>query len=1204
MLLKKLELQGYKTFASRTEFLFDSGVTAIVGPNGSGKSNIADAIRWVLGEQRQSNLRIKRTEDLIFAGSRLRPRQSMAEVAITLDNSTHWLPVDYDEVHIVRRVYRSGESEYLLNGARMRTRDITEMLEKGGLSRDSYVVIGQGLVDAALSLRPIERRSLFEVAAGIRLYQAKKDEALSKLEDTHLNLVRISDIIAEITPRLASLQLQAQRAEEHQVLSRDLGELLRVWYGFHWQQAWARLQEIEAHQAEVTEFLTHQRTIIAATTQRLAGISTAQAAWRERLSVWHQESSQLHRQTDEKDRELAVVQERYRLLLPQERQTLEEIAELQRQRQAQEERVREATTSAQSLSAERREAEAALARVRARWEEAKRQRDKLNGVWQVTREAMYQAAAAASDAENRRAALAERHDELRAQVTRQRETIEAQERALQTLQDQLDRHQQQESALQTQIETAEGELRHLHDEVAARQEQRLTLQREQQRRAQEIVALRHRQQIVGRMRDELSGYYPGVRAVLQAAERGDLRGVHGPVVRLLQIRAELDAAIEVALGAHLQDVVVETWQDAEAAIALLKRANGGRATFLPLDTMRASPGGSAPRGEGVLGMASELVQFAPRYATIFDHLLGQTIVVTDLKVAHRLLRELRGNLRIVTLEGELVLASGSVSGGSRQMGDGKIALEREWQEIPDALAALQNAEAVLAAQQRELDSNVRRLEQDVTAAEGKLRTLRAAQERHRQEGARLAQAAQHARDEIAYQQSSVQRAELEIVAFDQRRDELAQKERAARDEQAALAARMAELEQQIAALDSDTLRQEISAAETALALAARNHESTIKGLQEQRDALQRLAGQVEIKAKHLAGLRDEIAAAMRQMTRLGEETAVLRARLDDLRREIEPAEDEVKRLDEEERAAKETLEQAHEGVRELEMRQQELLLQRRGVQEELDRLQRQIEDDLGPIPLPHRYPLQLSFTLDRQERRLVEVSVLPESLEADIRELRARVRRLGGFNPNAPAEYRDTLERHTFLSTQAADLEKATQSLQQIIAELDEVMEREFKQTFRAVAEAFSDYFALLFGGGSAKLVLTEPDAISETGVEIIARPPGKRQQSLALLSGGERALTAAALLFAILKTRPLPFCVLDEVDAMLDEANVGRFRDALVAMAKDTQFIVITHNRHTINAANTIYGISMRQDGVSTALSLRLDEAERESAVQPAETR
>ncbi len=1204
MLLKKLQLQGYKTFASRTEFVFDSGVTAIVGPNGSGKSNIADAIRWVLGEQRQSSLRIKRTEDLIFAGSRLRPRQGMAEVAITLDNSTHWLPVDFDEVYIVRRVYRSGESEYLLNGARIRAREIIEMLEKGGLSRDSYVVIGQGLVDAALSLRPIERRSLFEVAAGIRLYQAKKDEALSKLEDTRLNLVRISDIIAEITPRLASLQVQAQRAEEHQVLSRDLDELLRLWYGFHWQQGWTRLQEIEAQQAEITEFIAHQRANIAAATQRLARIGAAQAALRERLSAWHQESSALHRQIDEKDRALAVVKERHRLLLPQEQQTLEEIAELQCQRQAQEERVRETTASAQSISAEQQQAEVALAALRTRWEEAKRQRDTLNRVWQQTREAIYGAAAAASDAENRRAALAERHSELRALVARQREAIVAQERILAELQDQLAHHQQQELAREAQIRTAEEELRRLRDEVTAQQEQKLALQREGQRRAQEIAALRHRQQIVARMRDELSGYYPGVRAVLQAAERGDLRGVHGPVVRLVQIRAELDAAIEVALGAHLQDVVVETWQDAEAAIALLKRANGGRATFLPLDTIRAGRAGSAPRGEGVLGMANQLVQFDPRYATIFDHLLGQTVIVTNLKVAHRLLGELRGNLRIVTLEGELVLASGAVSGGSRQATDGKIALEREWQEIPDALAALQNVEAVLVAQQRELDGNLRQSEQAIAAADAELRALRIEQERQRRAGARLAQEAQHARDEIVYQQSTMQRAESELATFDQRRDELTQKERAARDNQAALASRLAELEQQMAALDSDTLRQEISAAQTALALAVRNHESTIRELQEQRDALQRLAGQTEIKARRLAELRNEIAAAARQMTRLGEETDALRVRVDELRREIEPAEDEVKRLDADERVAREAADQAHEKLRELEMREQELVLRRKSAQEELDRLQRQIEDDLGPISLPHRYPLQLSFTLDRQERQLVEVSVLPESLETDIRELRARIRRLGGFNPNAPAEYRDTLERHTFLSTQAADLEKAIQSLQQVIAELDEVMEREFRQTFRAVAEAFSEYFALLFGGGSARLVLTEPDALNETGVEIIARPPGKRQQSLALLSGGERALTAAALLFAILKTRPLPFCVLDEVDAMLDEANVGRFRDALVAMARDTQFIVITHNRHTISAANTIYGISMRQDGVSTALSLRLDEAERKIAAEPADTR
>jgi chromosome segregation protein len=468
-------------------------------------------------------------------------------------------------------------------------------------------------------------------------------------------------------------------------------------------------------------------------------------------------------------------------------------------------------------------------------------------------------------------------------------------------------------------------------------------------------------------------------------------------------------------------------------------------------------------------------------------------------------------------------------------------------------------------------------------------------------------------EEVAWHGNAAQRAEKEVVALDTREQGLRQQLEAAERQRSALADELESRQKQLEALPVEELQRASLAAESEVASVARIYQEQERALQGERRNQQRLDEQLAAKTQRRAELQADIENALMRLGKIQGEAAILRQRLDGLRQQIEPAEDQVVSLDRSEKQARDGQEQSRSRLHELETEGQQIALDHRLAQDELQRLQKQIEEDLGPVTLPQRYPQQLRLSLDNSESKLPPLAILPDNLEADIRELRARVRRLGGFNPNAPSEYKELLERHTFLANQSADLEKAIESLHKVIAELDEVMEREFAQTFAAVAQAFSEYFTLLFGGGTAKLTLAdaEESAASDAaasdaadsgaaapGIEIIARPPGKRLQNLALLSGGERALTASALLFAILKIKPLPFCVLDEVDAMLDEANVGRFRDALREMSARTQFIIITHNRHTINAADTIYGISMRQDGVSTALSLRMEEAEREAGL------
>jgi len=1195
MLLKRLTLQGYKTFAVRTEFEFDSGITAIVGPNGSGKSNIADAIRWVLGEQRPSNLRIKLREDLIFAGSRQRPRQGMAEVSITLDNAAHWLPLDYEEITIRRRLYRSGESEYRVNGARMRARDIAEILTKGGLSRDTYVVIGQGLVDAALSLRPIERRSLFEAAAGISGYQSRKEEALRRLEETRLNLVRINDILTEIAPHLARLQAQAQRAEEHTLLTRDLKELLRIWYAYHWQRRWADLQQAETREAELTEFLTHHQVHIKDIEEQLKDLSSTQAALRRNLSLWHQESSRLHAQIEEKSRNLAVMQERHRLLSSQHAELEREISQLEPQYVRHTKEIEAIQLELTRLASEREQAATSLRQARAKWEKNKRNREQLDHKLRQAQKQALRIAMVMADHKSRLSELAQQRTETVAESQQLRKAISKRKAILaklaETLQAQLIEERETQSILdemEIKCTRARGTLEEHHEH-----QERLDakLQAIQQKRS----TLYARQRMLQRMRDEFTGYHAGVRSILDASARGQLEGIHGPIVRLMRSDPKFDAAIEVAVGSHLQDIIVDHWTDAEAAIALLKRTRGGRATLLPLDSIQPLPPPTITKVKGIVGLASQLIEFDRTYQKAFDLLLNRTLIITGLAAARQLVHRLDGNLRLVTLDGDLVTSNGSVSGGSRQETDGRITSERDWREIPRQLAALNAQKGELENRQQQEAQILHQLAAELEEITQEIAHLRKSAASKSEERDRLEQRQERLREEIAWYDHSLQRLDAAVDAFQARAGQLEADLQSAEKDRAAAANITSSLQEQLERFTSSESQRKIASLETALALAERNQAHQESLLQNQQLVQQRLATQISSKKARAIEMESTIQQISKRIQELQAQTSTLRTQLEALRRRIEPTERQVTALDQEERAAHADEERAHARLYELERQAQQASLEKRHLRDELNRLEEEIGKELGPVPLLTWHPRQLRLGLEEIEPGLPNVTMLPNNLEGEIKELRARLRRLGTINPNAPKEYRKEQERHTFLSSQAADLEKASQSIRDVISELDDIMQHKFIETFSAVAREFTAYFNLLFGGGTAKLTLTDPNDLDNTGVEIIARPPGKRLQSLALLSGGERALTATALLFAILKTNPLPFCVLDEVDAMLDEANVGRFRDILQEMSRQTQFVVITHNRHTINAANTIYGISMRRDGVSAVLSLRLDEAEQQ---------
>ncbi len=1203
MRLKQLDLQGYKTFASKTEFVFQDGITAIVGPNGSGKSNIADGIRWVLGEQSYSTLRARRTEDMIFSGSERRARQGMAQVTLTLDNTSGWLPIEFSEVTIERRAYRSGENVYYLNGNRVRLRDITELLGHSGLGRRTYTVIGQGLVDRALSLGPGQRRALFEEAAGIAVYQGKRADTLRKLERTQQNVVRVNDIINEIAPRLRHLERQAKRAQEQKDISARLGELLRIWYGYRWRegtQALRRARTVARHRQESLQAL---QSDVDAVIQEMTELRTRRETLRASLSQWHRQSSELHAQAEVLQREMAVGEERARLLRAQHKELLTELGPLKVNRQEQAARVEAAQAELARLQAEVTERQTAVIAARSRLDAHQAERKLLLSALTAAQDRAFALSTDLADRENRRAQIEERQAEISCErashsekVAQLQADLSAVESTQVGLQEQLARLKVAEIALQAQRTDEETRLTRVK---ASCQE----LQAQLAAARQEEALLQDRRDFLARMREEGEGFYAGVRAVLRAARPGGkvaLKGIVGVLAGLVEVPAGLERAVEAALGARLQNVVVETWNDAVAAIEYLNKVRGGRATFLPMDVLRSRQPlrTSAVAGSrGVVGLASELVVFEERLRPVVELVLGQTLVVEDVAAARRAFDRLTGGFKIVTRAGEVLRSDGAVTGGTRRAArDGAVLTrEREWRDLPAQFSALAEKIEALARDltaAEEEKSSVEMSLSEVLAQAERLAARRTAlaqslAEQDREAG-RLAQ-------EVKWLQELIQQATVEAETLQARDRDLDAEREAMWQEQTQVQEQIAALQKKLDDLSTGDLLVEVNRLETDLAVADQAQAGQEAILDSHRATLEQLGAQVggrQSRTETLARQADEESARLADLT--GRHWAVSEE-LSSVQGRIVPAEKEIANLEAHRAELDSQQDNLRERSRQHEARHNQAMLEVTRRQEEMAALKRQIEDGLGlvEVEMDERSWDQPPLPLRPIVSTLPAVEELPEGLEEEMRHLRAQLRRLGAVNPNAPAEYAEQLERHTFLVSQAEDLQQAAAQLREVIAELDRLMEKTFRETFDAVAEAFSGYFARLFGGGSARLVLTDPDNGMESGVEIIARPPGRRTQGLALLSGGERALTATALIFAILKVNPPPFSVLDEVDAMLDEVNVGRFVELLREQAQVSQFIVITHNRATMEAANVLYGVTMGDDSVSRVYSKKLEDDE-----------
>jgi len=1187
--LKSLELHGYKTFASRTLFEFADGITAIVGPNGSGKSNFADSLRWVLGEQSHNLLRAKKTEDMIFAGSEQRTRSGMASVTITFDNISGWLPVDFTEVAVTRRAYRDGHNEYLLNGQTVRLKDINELLAQSGLSERTYTILGQGMVDASLALKADERRRLFEEAAGIGLYRSRREESLRRLESTQHNLERVLDILAELEPRLRGLERQARRAQDYLQLQADLKLVLREWYGYHWHRSQMELTEAQSNARQHEAKLTDARQNFNNLTNGFSSTRARLLELRGRLNEWHRQSAGLHNQSESINRELAVLEERRRSLTERSANAVSEQQRLSDEERAAGERVEEARLEFGRTQAEAEDAKVqesgARAALSARQFERAGVEQKLNTARQNL-----------NTLNSRRANHQAHLNELKTRIDSQRDKLKAADiviatadetfRAAEKKQVNAQKNRQQAEAA---FHQAEADLVTVRQKVNELETTRRARQDERNARAGEQTRLQAQLEVLEQAEKSLSGFADGARFLMDAAQKSKLNGTQALLSAALDVPAEYEAAIAAALGDAFDVVVIESAKGVDEALELLEKATG-RAVILPPGTAIASTA-DAPSGDNVIGLASSLVKTNSELRAAVEMLLGCTVVVKDRSTARTLWAQ-NPALRFVTLAGEVFRQDGLIAAG-RETRVSALSRPREKRELTERLAKAINALNILIETLAGLSADLNAGQKEIVTREEALRQARKVLNDVTQAEQQASLAVESARRQRDFQSGQKETLTKEVAASERDRTEttlmLEDVEERIADAQDILR----KVNGQMAGLALDELTEQVTywAARVSVSQRTVNDARARQGDREQ--VLERVIRQQAAEKQRQIEIESAFGKLENEKSGLQMREKDLQEQIEALHVLIEPAEMDLAEAERQETALQEQEVAAQRALASVERIHSQMQIELNRKHEALESLKRRVEEDFGLVQFEYEAPITgaVPLPLGDMVETLPFVTELSPDLEDSLNQKRAQIRRMGAVNMEAQQEYESVKERFGFMNIQVDDLKQAEADLREVITELDELTKREFFKTFEAVATEFKTIFTRLFGGGSARLVLTDPDNLTETGIDIEAKLPGRREQGLSLLSGGERSLTAISLVFALLKVSPTPLCVMDEVDAMLDEANVGRFRDLLADLSQTTQFIVVTHNRNTVQVADVIYGITMGRDSASQQISLKLDE-------------
>ncbi len=1194
--LESIELQGFKTFATLSRLEFPGRVTAIVGPNGSGKSNIADSIRWVLGEQSYSLLRAKRTEDMIFSGSEQKPRAGMASVSIIFDNEDEWLPIDYSEVSISRRAYRDGQNEYLLNGQKVRLKDITELLAQTGLSERTYTVIGQGLVDVALALRPDERRKLFEEAAGIGLYRSRKEESLRRLENTHKNLDRIKDILTEIRPRLRSLENQSKRYEEYQRLRDDLKVLLQEWYGYHWHQKQQDLRNARNEYAYQEKRLNTLRSKYADDEQKVKEAREQLQKNRSEYEAAHSELAEFHHQSEQASRELAILDER-RSSYNHQKSNLEiDIAHV-------EEEIKELESQELNYQSE----------IKLRSSEHDSAAEEMNAVKEKLSEISLKKALAENELketrdkrialETEKVRISARIEELSNRVNTLEEEKTKIATALTSINNDKGEIQARLNDLSGEIETKETELSGISDDLEEKNKQIEEIKKKYQKMERE-VSIRETERAKSQAQLEvlmqaeaaLSGFSESSKNLVEESREGRLPKGIEPLSKFLLVEEKYEKAIGAALG-ELSDLLIVPSEGKDIVIEYLEsRENDRVAIVIEGQNSSKRRQGDFKKVKGFIGFADEIITVDLHYRHFTDVLLSDILVVEDRRSALEIQPLLDEHQKVVSLQGLVLQANGIMISGQSASGK-KISRTRRQSEMREEQIALNEKIVNLVDEKSKLEKSISDLEKSLDVSQHKRVEVEESLNRTRQRYQKEKDTITRLLEQLNWHDERTGEIEKIVIETEDKLQVNQERLNVINHQIAELMEEEKRITEIIGGFPVFEAQQELNQWQT-------HHIVAENALKTSKQRYQDHQKRIEEARQRLATYQSRMTEISSGLSEIKEKAGELKIKIDDIKQTIEIIEnDRIDPLSIKGEQAEKSVseleklsEHSHQQViiAERQFTQYELALDRRN--DQLEHLQERIEDDFGLVSFDYerevngRKPLPFENGIVES---LPKVEELTDGIEDDIKRLKMHLRRIGSINPEAQQEYFEVKERFEFLTEQIQDLEKASEDLQTVINELDALMERDFVKTFKKVNQEFSSYFTRLFNGGEAKLLFSDEEEPVEGGVDIEARLPGRRSQGLAVLSGGERSLTAVALIFALLKVSPTPFCILDEVDAMLDESNVGRFIGLLKELSQNTQFVIITHNRHTVQAADVIYGVTMGRDSTSQMISLKLEDVD-----------
>ena len=1181
MILKALEMQGFKSFPDKTVLEFNKGITAVVGPNGSGKSNISDAVRWVLGEQSTKTLRGSKMEDVIFSGTDVRKAKGFAEVTLRLDNTDRSLNKDSDEVSVTRRYYRSGDSEYLVNGESARLRDVNELFMDTGLGRDGYSIVGQGKIADMVSPKASERRDMLEEAAGISHFRYRRGDAIKRLAQAEENLVRLRDILSELESRVGPLKAQSEKAQKFIVLAGERKNLeIGIWLntidktGEKMRDQEHKIEIAEASHKEAQDELSKIGEMIDKAADGTRDINIKLEEIRNSASGFEEKLSDIDSQI--KVAENSILHNN------------ETIERINRDKAAENE-------TEQNIDAAVSAARECIQKAEEQIADATRQMDELSKQEETYRLSSSEFSDRAAALSGEISALSVRLADCRVTAETANSSIEEIRSRISAIDESMGTRKDDYDALLKRKADAEAELKEIQDEIVSVKNaiDGYTLRFENRGKKADNVKLaidekqrelhkgQDRVRLLEDLEKNMEGYFGAVKAVMKESGRGALRGIYGPVSQLITVKDKYSAAIETALGAAVQNIVVDNETDAKRAMGFLKERRAGRATFLPITAIKGRVLSEQGLDDqyGFVSIASDLVSYDNKYSEIIRWLLGRTAVAEDIDSAIAIAKKYSYRFRIVTLDGQVINAGGSMTGGSRVQNAGILSRGNEIERLKGSLASMQKELDGMLSDYKLLSEDASAAKAELEGAEGDL--LRAKEENIRREGE-----LKLASDKLASVSSGVKELLEEKETLEKRIESVSSGAEAARSQIDELKETLENKEKELESITGDS-----------------------KTLQKNREEVASKAAEIRLR---IVSLQKDVEANTDEITRLKNRKTGHLDRLSELDgeiREIEEKNDELRALTERLSADEKALKANHGDAQnqinelisqrdELEKQANDLRLHERAKSEERERLSGDIARlEERKIAMRNEYDnltskLYDEYQLTRREAAALEIEIDDYSLAAKrLAELKSQIRALGSVNVSAIEEYKEVSERYEFLSGQINDVETSRAELNKMIDDLTGKMAEQFREQFNRINSCFGQTFIELFGGGKAELRLEDERDVLGSDIEIKVQPPGKNVQNINLLSGGEKGLSAIALLFAILKVTPAPFCIFDEVEAALDDVNVSRYAQYVRRMTKNTQFILITHRRGTMEEADVLYGVTMQEKGVSKLLELKTAE-------------